>query len=229
MPVPRQAGGQRLRGPLLRPRLHLPDRLDDGPEGGRGGHLPRGPPLQVLLRGGRGQRGAPPAHPSVHQHRGQQLLDAGGPRECRGLRPRVDDGHLQPGDLHAGSEEGDGCAREEAQPSRQHPESGQPDGRRGHQERAGCHRQGEQAARLLPLQHRRRDAARGGHPQMHELHRERLRPPGHPHQQAGVQPAGALRGLLPGQLLQPEPGLRPFPDPRRRGRLPHVQGADGQE
>ena len=37
---------------------------------------------RVLLPRGRGQRGAPPAHPSVHQHRGQQLLDAGGPGRC---------------------------------------------------------------------------------------------------------------------------------------------------
>ena len=39
-------------------------------------------------------------------------------------------------------------------------------------------------------------------------------PANHPPEQAGLQPAGALRGFLPGQLLFPESRLRPVPDAR---------------
>ena len=48
---------------------------------------------------------------------------------------------------------------------------------------------------------------------------------GHPHQQAGLQPVGAVRQLFPRQLLWHECRLRPIPHPRRCRHLSDVQGA----
>ncbi len=48
---------------------------------------------------------------------------------------------------------------------------------------------------------------------------------GHPHQQAGLQPVGAVRQLFPRQLLWHQCRLRPIPHPRRCRHLSDVQGA----
>ena len=172
-----------------------------------------------------GQRRIALAGTPVHQHRGKQHRDARGLGVDDRQHTRRTDGGLQPDDFHARPEKGACRTGKEEEPPCQHPQSIEPDGRGGHQAGAGRGGEGKQAACLYALQPHGVLRQRHRPAEAHQLLGEQLRQARHPHQQAGVQPAGAVRGFVSRQLLRHEPGLRPLPHPRRRGRLPDVQGA----
>ena len=161
----------------------------------------------------------------LHQYRSEQYADAGGP--CIGHRQhtRRGNGGVQPGHFPTRPETRAGPARQEKEPAREHPEPQQPDGRRGHQAGAGSHRPRKQATRLYPLQPGRGNRCRYRLAKMHEPSGERFRAYGYSYQQARLQPVGAVRRLVSGQLLFIERGIRPIPDPLRCRHVPDVQGA----